>query len=206
MTSPLTLISLPLFPLHAVLFPGGHLPLRVFEARYRSMVHGCREAGAPFGVVTLLSGQEIHQPHLPPETFYATGTIAAIDSLSPLSTGLELLHCSGRERFHIATARKLPLGLWVADVELLPADHTVPIPSYLRHTATTLRLVLQKIPQNHLEGATDAQFADCGWVANRWCELLPMERKLQLCLLELDSPLVRLELVADTLERAGITP
>jgi len=69
-----------------------------------------------------------------------------------------------------------------------------------------LRLVLQKIPQNHLEGATDAQFADCGWVANRWCELLPMERKLQLCLLELDSPLVRLELVADTLERAGITP
>jgi len=204
MTSPLTLVSLPLFPLHTVLFPGGYLPLRVFELRYRMMVRYCREQGAPFGVVTLRSGYETRQPHQALETFHAVGTIAQIDSVVHLSSGLEMIECSGTDRFRLSNARPLPSGLWVADVALLAADTTVAIPADLRHAATALEQVLHKLPHRHLENANAQHFADCGWVANRWCELLPMDDQLQLQLLELDSPLLRLELVTDALERSGI--
>lgn len=206
MTPALTLVSLPLFPLHTVLFPGGFLPLRVFEQRYRTMVRCCREQGAPFGVVTLLSGREVQQPDEPLESFHSIGTIASIDSVIPLRTGLELLQCSGKDRFRITHARKLTGGLWVADVELLPSDISTPIPPDLQPTVTALRQVLQRLPQRHLDTASEAQFADAGWVANRWCELFPMGEQLQLQLLEMSSPLLRLDLVTDVLERAGIVP
>ena len=67
----LTLSSLPLFPLQTVLFPGGWLPLRVFELRYLDMVRRCHGAGAPFGVVALKQGSEVRQAGAPAETFHA---------------------------------------------------------------------------------------------------------------------------------------
>jgi hypothetical protein len=48
------------------------------------------------------------------------------------------------------------------------------------------------------------RFDDCGWVANRWCELLPIQPELKQRLMELDSPLMRLELVGDLLARTGV--
>ena len=42
--------QLPIFPLGTVLFPGGLLPLRVFEARYVDMTRECMKRGTPFGV------------------------------------------------------------------------------------------------------------------------------------------------------------
>jgi Lon protease-like protein len=57
--APLTLHCLPLFPLGTVLFPGGVLPLRVFEVRYLDMVGKCHRSGAPFGVVALAEGHEV---------------------------------------------------------------------------------------------------------------------------------------------------
>ena len=206
MTSPLTLVSLPIFPLHTVLFPGGALPLRVFESRYRMMVRCCREQGAPFGVVTLLSGTEVQSSHAPDERFHPLGTLAHIDSVAPLSSGLELIQCTGKDRFRITASRKLSSGLWVADVTLLPGDTATPVPADLQHATLALRHVLHNLSLPHLEQATEQQFADCGWVANRWCELFPMSEQLQLQLLELDSPLLRLELITDALEGAGIVP
>lgn len=204
MTSPLTLVSLPLFPLHTVLFPGGYLPLRVFEPRYRTMVRCCRAQGAPFGVVTLLTGEEVDTAQPPLATFHAVGTMARIENVSAMRSGLELIHCLGQDRFRIQASRKLPNGLWVADVELLPADRGHPVPADLAHSVKALRQVLRQLPQQHLEHATASQFADCGWVANRWCELFPLDEQMQLQLLEVDSPLLRLELVTDALEQAGI--
>ena len=204
MNSLITLHSLPLFPLHTVLFPGGYMALRVFEIRYLNMVRCCREAGAPFGVVSLTRGHEVQQPGTPTEKFHPVGTLASIISVETLNTGLDLVHCKGRERFEIRSVRKLKYGLWVADVALLPADRQLPIPEDLSHTAAALQQVMRKVPQRHYEDATAEQFTDCGWVANRWSELLPMPDATRLQLLKLDSPLVRLELVTDALERAGI--
>ncbi|MCW5626902.1 MAG: LON peptidase substrate-binding domain-containing protein, partial [Burkholderiales bacterium] len=41
---------MPLFPLDTVLFPGGMLPLKIFEQRYLEMTKVCLRDDAPFGV------------------------------------------------------------------------------------------------------------------------------------------------------------
>lgn len=205
MNPPLTLVSLPLFPLRTVLFPDGRLTLRVFEQRYRTMVRCCLEQDAPFGVVTLTHPQG-EQPGQPAQArFHPVGTLAKITELSAASPQLSLLQGLGYERFRITRSRQLQSGIWVADVDLLPADMSVSIPSDLAHSATALRQVLSKLPQQPIMlPASDVRWNECGWVANRWCELLPLDTDLQLQLLETASPLLRLELVTDALERAGI--
>lgn len=209
MSHSLTLTSLPLFPLGAVLFPGGVLALRVFEVRYLDMVRKCQHAGAPFGVVALTAGQEVRRAGAPDEQFHDMGTLAVIEQLQTPQPGLIMLRCQGTERFRITRQSHLPHGLWVADVEQLPGDPPVPVPADLRPTAATLAQVLASLHERD-PGAgqhpppTPAQLQDCGWVANRWCELLPLPLELKQRLMTLDNPLVRLELVSDVLERTGI--
>ncbi len=211
MTQHLTLTSLPLFPLSAVLFPGGVLALRVFEVRYLDMVRKCQQAGAPFGVVALHSGHEVRRAGAPLEQFHDVGTLARIERLEAPQHGLLTLQCHGGTRFQILRRTLLPHGLWVADVEQMAADLRVPIPEDLAPTAKALAHVLATLRQRDpgvpsAIAPTPAQLADSGWVANRWCELLPMPLALKQQLMELDNPLVRLELVGDVLERTGIAP
>ena len=209
MTQPLTLSSLPLFPLGSVLFPGGLLALRVFEVRYLDMVRKCHQAGAPFGVVALTQGREVRQAGAPEEQFNDVGTLAVIEQIDTPQPGLITLLCRGSQRFRITQRSHLPHGLWIADVGHIDPDLMVPIPQDLRKASTALAQVLHTLKQRDPEiptaiVPTAAQLDDCGWVANRWCELLPVPLELKQRLMELDNPLVRLELVADVLERTGI--
>ncbi len=204
----LTLHSLPLFPLSTVLFPGGHLPLRVFEPRYLDMVLKCQHAGAPFGVVALERGSEVLAAGAPIEQLQSVGTLAHIRQLERPQPGLLLITCAGAERFRIDQSSRLKHGLWVADVTLLAADARIAVPSDLRPAADALRRVLgearQGLPHAGLPADGGAHYDDCGWVANRWCECLPLSLALKQQLLDVDSPLLRLELVTDLLERAGL--
>lgn len=209
MTLPLTLTSLPLFPLGSVLFPGGRLPLRVFEVRYLDMVRKCARMGAPFGVVALTDGHEVRQAGAPPEQFHNVGTLATIAQLQFPQPGLVHLLCQGTQRFHVRERRCLPQGLWVADVEFIAPDLTVAVPDDLQAAAQALAQLLQTLRSQHADDPGLAlpdslHLQDCGWVANRWCELLPLPTTLRQQLMELENPLVRLELVADVLERTGI--
>ena len=209
MTQPLTLSSLPLFPLGSVLFPGGMLALRVFEVRYLDMVRKCHLAGAPFGVVALTQGHEVRQAGAPDEQFNDVGTLAVIDQIDSPQAGLITLLCRGTQRFRITQRRHLAHGLWTADVAHLDQDLQVPIPDDLEKAAQALLQVLKNLQQRDPGAATvitptAEQLNDCGWVANRWCELLPVPLELKQQLMELDNPLVRLELVGDVLERTGI--
>lgn len=208
MSSALTLQSLPLFPLGAVLFPGGVLPLRIFEVRYLDMISRCHKAGAPFGVVLLTQGGEVRRPGST-EAFSPVGTLATISELDTPRPGLMMIRASGEQRFRITASDQLRHGLWVADVERLAADMAVPIPDDLKNTAQALSKLIQSL---QLKTATPGQMPlqgpwrldDCGWVANRWCELLPLPMQLKQRLMELDNPLVRLELVSDVLARTRI--
>ena len=93
---PLTLTSLPLFPLGTVLYPGGLLPLRIFEVRYLDMVRKCHKHGAPFGVVALNRGSEVQRPAgdgpsgdaFANEAFDTIGTLATITDFSAPQPGL----------------------------------------------------------------------------------------------------------------------
>ncbi len=213
----LTLNSLPLFPLGTVLFPGGLLPLRIFEVRYLDMIGRCHQAGAPFGVVTLTEGEEVRRPTGSTERFADVGTLARIVDLQRPQPGLLLVRCEGLQRFVVRRSETLRHGLWVADVALLSDDPPVPVPPDLQPVAQALRTVLQTL-QNRQDAAADegeapaaagffagdARYDDAGWLANRWCELLPAPPSLKQRLMALDNPLVRLELVNDLLQRTGI--
>jgi len=218
MSETLTLQSLPLFPLGTVLFPGGYLPLQIFEVRYLDMIGKCFQAQAPFGIVTLKQGSEVRQAPgveandnpAEQEIFYLTGTLARITSLSRPRPGLILVQCTGQQRFEITRHELLRLGLWVAHVNLIPDDQRVPVPDDLQPVARTLARVINTL---QAQGTAPEQMPiqppylldDCAWVANRWCELLPMTPELKNRLMTLDNPLVRLELVSDLLERNGIS-
>ena len=209
MTQTLTLSSLPLFPLASVLFPDGVLALRVFEVRYLDMVRKCHQTGAPFGVVSLTQGSEVRRAGGPEEQFHDVGTLAVIEQLASPQPGLITLVCKGTERFRITQRNHLVHGLWIASVSQLDRDLSIPIPEDLKKTATALTQVLHTLhARDALNPAaklpTPEQLDDCGWVANRWCELLPVPMELKQRLMELDNPLVRLELVGDVLERTGI--
>jgi Lon protease-like protein len=70
--------SLPLFPLTTVLFPGGLLPLKIFEQRYVDMAKACLKDGQPFGVCLLLKGDEVAPARADPLEFANVGTQARI--------------------------------------------------------------------------------------------------------------------------------
>ncbi len=217
MSEALTLFSLPLFPLGTVLYPGGLLPLRVFEVRYLDMIGKCHKTGAPFGVVSLIQGSEVRKAGggqaggdgFASEEFNAVGTLATITEFSVPQPGLMMIRCEGAQRFEISDRQKLKHGLWIADVTRRDDDQAVKIPEDLQGTANALGKVIQSLQERSV---ADGQMPivkpylleDCGWVANRWCELLPLPLELKQRLMELDNPLVRLELVSDILERTGI--
>ena len=220
MTTPPTLAALPLFPLQSVLFPDGLLPLRIFEVRYLDMIGRCQQAGTPFGVVCLTQGSEVRRPPRPgeqpeptgdafaTETFVDIGALARIDDLQRPQPGLMVIRCTGTQRFRVLRREKLRHGLWTADVELLADDPVVAVPEDLAHTRTAFQHLVARIEEQITQVAERPlqppyRWDDCGWLANRWCELLPLAPELKQRFMSLDNPLVRLELVADTLGQMG---
>ncbi len=204
----MVLNNLPLFPLGSVLFPGSVLPLRIFEVRYLDMIRRCIEAGAPFGVVSLTAGHEVSKPGQN-EVFATVGTLAKITQHAAPQPGLRIIRSFGLQRFRIERTERLKHGLWIADVAYLPEDKAFSIPAELATCSSLLQTVLASMPTASLSDFLDAsptpeQLQDCSWVANRWCQLLPIPTELKQRLLELDSALIRLELVNDLLDKLGL--
>jgi Lon protease-like protein len=212
----MTLLTLPLFPLTTILFPDGLLPLQIFELRYLTMIKKCIADGTEFGVVaqTVRQGApNADETALKPEpmsqeTFVSVGTCAKIVAYSAPQPGLLRIDCVGGKRFTIVSCEQQKLGLWVAQVNPMEADQAIPVPQELNDTVTALRHLVETLTSQATEGqrlpmTKPYLFEDCGWVANRWCELIPMQPAERLRLLTLDNPLIRLELVQDLLETGG---
>src|SRR3954451_7087360 len=89
--------QLSLFPLNTVLFPGGPLPLRIFEPRYVDMVRKCMREGAPFGVLLIRSGQEVGEV----SSAASIGTSARIVDFHQMPDGLLGLICTGEQKFRL---------------------------------------------------------------------------------------------------------
>jgi Lon protease-like protein len=190
---------IPLFPLNAVLFPGGVLPLKVFETRYLDMLRICMKSEQQFGVVLIKSGQEVGMAAEPE----SVGCLTRITEWDMQDLGVMMLRTEGSQRFRILQQRVLPDQRLEAQIELLDADPaTTPDEVHLQ-CAGTLKLVIDDINKKGraAHGADfaspfslPAQFDNAGWVANRWCEILPIPLKARQKLLEL----------ADGRERLGI--
>jgi Lon protease-like protein len=200
--------TIPLFPLGSALFPDGRLPLQIFEVRYLDMINKCIANGTSFGVVALTAGNEVRKPGLV-ESFVPVGTLAHIKEWSAPVQGLLRISCNGTSRFRIAAKEQLKHGLWMAQVEPLENDQSVAIPDELQNTVTALMNLLaslknHSIPESDIPVAAPYRLDDCGWVSNRWSEMLPMSVEQKQGLLALDNPVLRLELVQDLLSERGL--
>ena len=209
-------MTLPLFPLTTILFPEGLLPLQIFELRYLTMIKKCIAEGTEFGVVAQtvrkdslhVDSDSISAEPMSQESFVAVGTCAKIVAHSAPQPGLLRIDCVGGKRFTIVRCEQQKLGLWVAQVEPMAADQAIPVPQELADTVTALRQLITSLTSQASQGqrlpmTKPYLFDDCGWVANRWCELIPMQPAQRHRLLTLDNPLIRLELVQDLLETGG---
>ena len=197
----------PLFPLGSVLFPGGHLPLRIFEPRYLDMIQRCHAQGQPFGVVALTEGHEVRQREgggFRRETFHDVGTLARIDHFQHAQSGLIHIRARGTQRFRLRSSRCLSHGLWVGEIERLPDDATVSVPYDLGPAVYRLQQLLaewsERVAADELPVQPPYGWDDTGWLANRWAELLPMPLADRQRLMAMDNPLLRLELVVDRLD------
>jgi len=175
-----------LFPLHAVLFPGGPLPLRIFETRYTDMVRRCMRTQQPFGVVMIQEGEEAGVV----ATTATVGCTARIVDFHTLHDGLLGISCVGERKFRVLRVWRADDGLNMGEVEWLPVEPELPVPADCERLVTTLRRALEELAE-HYENV-ERKFDDAAWIGARIAELLPIELADKQALLELDDPIERL--------------
>ena len=203
--APLSLDSLPLFPLQAVLFPEGLLKLRVFEARYLDLATLCLRTGAPFGVVCILDGSEVRHAGDKPTRFEAIGVLAHVRDLDAEQAGILTLRCQGSQRFTLAAPAQRGDGLWLAQAQVHADDDRQAVPPEQSACAKALADAFTALAAHgHEQFPLPHRLDDAGWVANRWCELLPIAMAAKQRLMALDEPLLRLKLVDDYLRGQGV--
>jgi len=200
--------TIPLFPLGRALFPDGVLHLRIFEVRYLDMIRHCLEDKTPFGVVPLISGKEIRSPE-GGEVLARAGTLAHIETWQAPMPSLFQLRCRGGHRFKLLSSEQGRYGLWTGQIEEIDDDPPQAIPDALRASADRLgRLIadLQRegTPASAMPLAPPFRLDECGWVANRWGELLPLSPRQQEAWLMEPLPSARLEMAHDALQQHGL--
>jgi hypothetical protein len=195
--------ELPLFPLQSVLFPGGLLGLKVFEARYLDLIGSCLREGSPFGVVALKKGSELKAGGaVALESVGCAAELIEVDSERP---GILQVRCRGGRRFETEHATQQADGLWVARVHWLPDDESVLPTQALLGSANGLANAIATLKQQgSVPFLEPYQFDSAGWLANRWCEILPISLAAKQKLMELPDPLVRLQLVDEFLRGKGV--
>ena len=185
----LGVMEIPLFPLNTVLFPGGPLPLRVFESRYLDMISRCMKDDIPFGVLLIKDGNEAG-----PATTYDVGTLATITDWYQGSDGLLGITAIGTERFRLLAADRQHDGLYLGQVELLAPAPAVPLPDEYLELTHILENVLDEL--GRLYENLDRQFGNATWVTYRLMEVLPAPLEQKQEVLESADIAACLEMVA----------
>jgi len=187
---------IPLFPLGTVLFPGGLLPLRIFEQRYLEMAKTCLREGSPFGVCLIREGTEVGAPAVPEDV----GCLARIVHWDMEQLGLLQVVAQGDRRFRILSHGTQTDGLVTASVELLPEDSDAPVP-----VGSLCRKLLQRIASEHGEKlfAQPWNFESSAWVSARLAEVLPLPAETKQKLLEIGDGGQRLAILQKLVSRSG---
>jgi Lon protease-like protein len=188
--------DLPLFPLNTVLFPGGRLPLRLFEQRYLGMAKTCLKDNLPFGVCLIREGREVGAPAVP----FAVGTLARIAEWDMPQLGVLQIVARGEGRFRIVERRAQADGLARGRVEAVADDADGPVPASAARCARLLERVIDDTPDaipapHRLDSAS--------WVGMRLAELLPLPLESKQELLEMTDASARLDRLSGLLSRAA---
>lgn len=188
--------DIPLFPLSTVLFPGGYLPLRIFEQRYIDMVRECSASGKCFGVCLINNSQNENNP----ATHFRIGTMAEICDFSILDDGLLGIAARGRQIFVIQKTRMRDNGLLMAEVEPLADPDPVEVPVDYSILSIIAGRFMEQLGGNY-PSFQPHHLQDANWLGFRLAELLPLENTEKQTLLQISDPLERLQLLVDVLPR-----
>lgn len=196
-------LTLPLFPLKTILFPGGVLPLKVFEQRYIDMTKRCIKDERPFGVCLLTRGDEVarHGQADPPE-FATIGTLARITSWDMPQLGILQLKTEGGVRFRVQSHRTEEDGLIMAQATSLVPEADVPLPEIHRPLASLLELMISRVGRENFAG--ELALDDASWVGYRLAELLPLPASIKQGMLEINDSEVRLKAIAQFLKKQDL--
>jgi len=192
------LISVPIFPLNVVLFPGGLLPLRVFETRYMDMTRDCLKQSRPFGVCLIREGSEVGAPAVPE----SIGCLASILDWDMQQLGVLNLKTLGGQRFRILWSEAGAQGLITASIELIAPDESRAIPEEYAACARLVEMVVAD--QGKSVFAEPHAFDDAAWIGYRLSEILPVQLLAKQKLLELTDSLARLAILQRFLESRGL--
>jgi Lon protease-like protein len=193
-------VMLPIFSLKTVLFPGGLLPLRVFEARYMDMVKDCLKDDRAFGICSITSGTETGTP----AAFAPVGTIAKIINWDMPQLGILNLVTEGGSRFNTTSREITASGLALAEVTLLQEEKPQAAPEPPTVLLELLQKLIERIGADHF--TADRHFDDANWVSYRLTEILPIKLSVKQKLLEVNDSEVRLRVIAEFLRLQGMIP
>lgn len=193
-------MELPLFPLHTVLFPGGVLPLRIFEPRYLDMVSRCLKSGSGFVVVAIREGQEVGKA----AACHEVGTLARVVDFDRLQTGLLGITCRGETRLRIVSQRVQSDQLVLGQAESLPAEPSVSVPEWATPLAAFLKTLLEREEMQTYCRFLTPDWEQAGWLGARLTEILPLPLPVKQSLLLLEDPLQRLEILYAAFEEMRV--
>lgn len=182
-----------LFPLHTVLFPGGLLPLRIFEPRYMQMVSACLRGDEPFGVCLIREGKEVGAPAVP----HSVGCLARIAQWDMQQLGVLNIVARGERRFRILTRQVRADGLAHAEIELLSGESDDAVRDESALGVRLLRAIVEEGASGRIE--EPFRFDSASWVSARLAETLPLPPAMKQKLLETDEGGVRLDAICEFL-------
>ncbi len=192
--------ELALFPLRSVLYPGGLLELKIFEARYLDLMARCMREGSSFGVVALTSGTEARTSD-EPVGLHDVGTRAELIDVDAAQAGILLVRCRGGSRFALTGSRQQADGLWVGDATAIEDDTHVPPGERHANLVASLAEAVKTLGEQGAHPFLEPhRFDDAGWVANRWCEVLPLPVEARQRLLTVVEPLARLDVIEQLMQ------
>ena len=116
-------ITVPLFPLNTVLFPGGVLPLRIFEPRYLDMVSDCLKSDTGIGVVLIKDGAETGKA----ADTYDTGTLSGISYWHKRPDGILGVTLKGDQRFRILSTVAMNTWCYCCNKLSVSLTHLLPL-------------------------------------------------------------------------------
>ena len=188
--------DIPLFPLRTVLFPGGYLPLRIFEQRYLTMIRDCAESDTGFGVCLIREGEEAVSPVKTADV----GTHAQVVDWYTLEDGLLGVATLGTVRFMIQKTWQQPDGLFRGEVAIVPEPAPCTLPETYSVLADVLGRFMDKVGEQYPDYTPD-HLEDAVYVGYRLSELLPLNGIEKQHLLELSDPIERLQNLLEILPR-----
>ena len=174
-----------------VIFPGGKLPLQIFETRYVDMVKRCLREGTGFGVIMITEGDQVlRDPEQQLPSVSRCGTYCTIADFDELPNGMLGIMAEGMKKFVIRDEYEQSDRLMMGDIEFLGDEKDVDMPAEKEHLSSLLEsLMSHEAVQRVGLGCDMTQAVEVG---ARLTELLPCSNGFKQRMLEIKDPLVRL--------------